>query len=92
MRRKVSEITIAVTASLHAPPGKVVHRQLPLGLSPLPVRTRKTDLPSTTPAQLLVNRNAKGEIRRHLRGIGLGDTPEERVLQQYACTLVNEYG
>src|SRR5215208_5851855 len=32
------------------------------------------------------------KIRSHIRKIWLVETPEERVRQDYLCTLVNEYG
>ena len=43
-------------------------------------------------APLALRRNAKGEIFSPLRGKWLVDLPEERVRQEYVCTLVNEYG
>jgi type I restriction enzyme M protein len=33
-----------------------------------------------------------GKILSHLRQIWLDETPEERVRQEYLCTIVNEYG
>ena len=33
-----------------------------------------------------------GKIRSHIRQKWLEETPEERVRQQFLCTLVNEYG
>jgi type I restriction enzyme M protein len=56
------------------------------------MRTFKVKFPQTEHQHLVVSHNSKGEIRSHLRGMWLIDTPEERVRQQYVCTLVNEYG
>ena len=47
---------------------------------------------TAVPPLLTVKHNAKGQIWSPLRGIWLVETPEERVRQDYVCTLVNEYG
>jgi type I restriction enzyme M protein len=46
----------------------------------------------SAPALLKVKHDAKGRIWSPLRGQWLVETPEERVRQDYVCTLVNEYG
>ncbi len=48
--------------------------------------------PAATPVPSSVQFNAKSEIRSHLRKLRLVETPEERMRQEYVCTLVNEYG
>lgn len=52
---------------------------------------RKTPAPHFTPA-LSVKTDAKDRIWSHLRQVWLIETPEERVRQEYVCTIINEYG
>ncbi len=40
----------------------------------------------------LESRRKDGKIYSHVRKIWLVETPEERVRQEYLCTLINEYG
>lgn len=42
--------------------------------------------------QQLTVRREKGKVWSHIRRKWLEETPEERVRQDYLCTLVNEYG
>jgi DNA-binding NarL/FixJ family response regulator len=42
--------------------------------------------------QLTIRTDGKGRIFSHVRQRWLVETPEERVRQNYLCTLVNEYG
>lgn len=41
---------------------------------------------------LVTKRDGAGRIYSHVRNKWLVETPEERVRQEYLCTLVNEYG
>jgi type I restriction enzyme M protein len=52
---------------------------------------RNNNAPTSTNGSLAVKRRG-GQIWSHIRQKWLVETPEERVRQEYLCTLVNEYG
>jgi type I restriction enzyme M protein len=58
----------------------------------MPVTKKKPVAISTNTGPLAVQRNGKNKIFSHVRKKWLSETPEERVRQEYLCTLVNEYG
>lgn len=51
----------------------------------------KTKTTQSTLAILDIRRDASGKIWSHIRKKWLVETPEERVRQEYVCSLVNEY-
>lgn len=52
---------------------------------------RKSNNIQTTSATLEIRRDTSGKIWSHVRQKWLIETPEERVRQEYICSLVNEY-
>lgn len=52
---------------------------------------KKTRTMQSTSAALAVRRDSAGKIWSHIRQKWLIETPEERVRQEYVCSLVNEY-
>jgi hypothetical protein len=53
------------------------------------MRHTKPALASSSPLEL--RRDTTGKIFSHIRQKWLIETPEERVRQEYVCSLVNEY-
>jgi type I restriction enzyme M protein len=54
--------------------------------------TNRKTVAGTESKVLVVERDLKGKIFSPIRQSWLVETPEERVRQEYLCTLVNEYG
>ena len=52
---------------------------------------KKTKNTQPTSANLEIRRDSVGKIWSHVRQKWLIETPEERVRQEYVCSLVNEY-